>query len=178
MYTIWKNVAATALVVFTWAFASNSIASGHLSGPFPDEKPSSATPSMFVGTFYTDGGAMVTIHSDGTMEHIVDNMFARGDRGVTPALGVWLQSGGNEIKVTWLRFATEEFGDNFSPNGLISRVSYNMVFSDREQGKFTRYSVDEVLIEQFLPDQNPVTDEPSSSLEAPSNSTGYRLEVE
>lgn len=172
MYAIQKTVMTLLLLVATAALATASMAENH--------NASKAAPSKFVGTFYSDGitGAMVTVHSDGTMEHIYTDMFARGNRRVTPALGVWRQSGDNEIKVTWVRFATELFGDNFSPNGLISKLSYRMVYDELVRGKFAGYSVSSVLIEQFLPGQNPVTDEPILSLEVPASSTGFRLEVE
>jgi len=99
---------------------ANTVASTAIAG---DDHTFRATLTNYVGTFHTDGGAMVTIHSDGTMAHIVDDMFSQANRRVSPALGVWGESGKNEIKVTWARFATEEFGDNFPANSLILRIS-------------------------------------------------------
>ena len=118
---------------------------------------------------------MVAIRSDGTMEHVVADMFSRDDRRVGPALGVWGRSGKNEIKVTWVRFATEQYGDNFYPNGQTTRMSYKMLFDKPVRGRSNSYKVNGVLIELFSADQNPVTDEPMLSLEWPSSSTGYRL---
>jgi len=53
-----------------------------------------------------------------------------------------------------------------------------MVFGKPVGRKCPGYTVGSVLIEQFSVDQNPATDEPMQSFEAPSNATGIRLEVE
>ena len=127
MSTQQNAVLALELMVCACVFATTAIAG--------EGSSSKATPSKYVGTYYTDAGAMLTIHSDGTLAHIVANMFSRDERRVTPALGVWRQIGKNEIKVTWVRFHTEQFGDNYSPNGLIQKLSYRMEFDKPVQGR-------------------------------------------
>jgi hypothetical protein len=135
----------------------------------------------FVGTYYStaDGGATLTFHADGTMEHMRANMFLGDDsRRRTTGRGVWRQSGESEIRVSFIRFSTMPYGDTHDPGGLIHKNTYTTFFDELVEGRYLRYSVGTGLGEYFQPGQNPVTDEPVAALGWESNSEGYRMEVE
>ena len=137
----------------------------------------------YVGTYYSDNGQMVTLHSDGTQTTLSASMFSddptvRGGRRTTIAQGVWRKVGKNEIQITNIRFYTESFGHNYQPNGVILKATFVAVFDKLVQGQFPGFTVGNVLIELFQPDQNPVTDEPVGEVTLTDGYRAYRLETE
>jgi hypothetical protein len=176
MYSIQKALITLMLLVFTAAFATGSMAD--------DPNDSAAAPMKFVGTYYSLAGAVTTVHSDGTLSNVHSNMFsdspdtAFGGRKITGAKGVWRVVGPNTIRQTYLRFATEAFGHNYQPDGVILKVSWEAVFDKPVQGRSPGYHIDTITTEVFFPVQNPITDDPVLVIETPFDKRAIRLEVE
>jgi hypothetical protein len=176
MYAIQKTVMTLLLLVATAAFATVSVADGG--------SASKAAPMKFVGTYYGLSGSVVSFHSDGTMSSVGAAMFSDnpttvyGGRKVTPHQGVWRVVGDNTIRQTNMFFLTEAFGHNYEPDGVIVKQTWEAVFDKSVQGRSPGYHIDAVTTEIFLPDQNPITDEPLQVIETPFDGRGLRLEVE
>jgi hypothetical protein len=136
----------------------------------------------FVGTYYGESGETFIIDEDGSQSSVVAHMYAqnpdiRGGRRVTPAQGVWEQVGENEIRGMNIRFWTEPFGDNFSPNGLIMKAKFSMVFDEPVEGSPQTFTLKDVSAEYFTADQNPLTDDPIY-VSPLGEQKAWRLEVE
>ena len=177
MYSIQKALITLMLLVFTAAFAAGSMADNH--------NASKAAPMKFVGVYYSlAGGALVTFHADGTMSAVNAPMF--GDdpensfqgRKATPSRGAWRVVGPNTIRVTGVRFLTEAFGHNYQPDGVILKSTWEAVFDKPVQGRSPAYHVGITTSKIFLPDQNPLTDEPVLVLEFPGSEGSFRVEAE
>ena len=165
--------AITALVLLA-ATAVYSIASAADS-----EFGSKAAPSKFVGTFFgVTTNVMISFHSDGTLVSVDPTMFNfLGNSSSTPALGVWRHVGDNSVRITYVFFSTEPFGDDYLPNGLIYRVTLLAEFGDPVAGKSPGYTTSETEIALFSAGQNPTTDAPF--LVVPfADGSGTRLEAE
>lgn len=176
MYAIQKTLITITLLVFAAAFATVSMAGGG--------NASKAAPMKFVGTYYGLSGSIVSFHSDGTVSSVGANMFTDdpasvyGGRKVTPHQGVWRVVGHNTIRQTNLFFLSGAFTHNFKPDGVIVKQTWEAVFDKSVQGRSPGYHIDTVKTEIFLPDQNPITDEPLQVLETPFDGRGLRLVVE
>jgi hypothetical protein len=166
MYTMQKTLM---LLVFAAAFATAPMATA--------DNSSQAAPSKFVGTFYVESGGVTTIHSDGTVSVVLADMFNAADRRATPSQGVWRKVGHNKIQVTTIAFITEAFGDNYRPNGFTVKSTWLSTFDDPVQGVSPGYNTVFIAVELFLPDQNPITDDPVAVVARP-DTRGYRLTVE
>ena len=168
MFTMSKNRVAAFLLIFNCAFSGASMA-GNNSG-------SKAAASKFVGTYYSESVVMLSLHADGTVEHISSEMFETANTTrLTPALGVWRQMSDNAIRITFVRFQTQPDSHDF---GLTARYSYTAVFDESVQGKSPGYSADTIRVEWWLPGGNPVTDDPLVDIEVPCiNCRGHRLET-
>lgn len=172
-----KTITAITLMVVA-AFFSIAAAVGD-----NDVFRSKAKYMKYVGTYYTDNGQMVTLHSDGTQITVQAGMFSEdsslgGMRRRTPALGVWRKVGENEIQITNIRFYTDSLGSNYQPDGLIFKATFVAVFDKPVRGQSLGFTVGSVLGEFFKPDQNPVTDEPVGVFTLTDGYEAYRLETE
>ena len=135
--------------------------------------------SKYAGV-YSLGYETFTINADGTQTTVDATMFSeiqRGGRRVTPAKGVWRETAENEIVVTNLRFSTDTQGSEFEPAGFVNKVTFTVTFSDPVGGESPSFTVSNILIETFLYNQNPVTDEPVAVTELDGGAEGYRLEA-
>ena len=176
MYTMQKTLITLMLLVFTAAFAA---------APMADNGNSSrATPMKFVGTFYGEGSRVITYHSDGTVSLVNADMFSddpnleTGGRRSTPFLGVWQKVDDDTIKATTLSFLTEIAGHNYDPDGVIVKTSWLARYDDPVNGVSPGYTtVGDGLVEVFLPDQNPTSDEPILVVTVPPG-RGDRLNVD
>ncbi len=171
-----KTITAITLMVVA-AFFSTAAAVGD-----NDVFRSKAKYMKYVGTYYTDSGQTVTIHSDGTETTVQASMYSRtdlgGERRTTPAQGVWRKVGKNEIEITNIRFITDTLGSEYQPDGLIQKSTFVAVFDEPVRGQSLAFTVDGFLIEFFESDQNPITDEPTGVVAATTGYRAYRLEVE
>lgn len=155
-----KALITLILLAAAAAFSTASISTNY------GGKPSQASPAKFVGTFYDENGRIVTYNADGTVSLVVADMFtddintSTGGRKLTPALGVWRKVDSNKIQVTTLAFATEQFGHNYNPNGFIFKTNWLAIFDDPVKGQSVGYTAVNIVVEGFLPDQNPMSDEP------------------
>jgi hypothetical protein len=176
MYSIQKALTTLMLLVFTAAFAAGSMAD--------NRNASKAAPMKFVGTYYSLGGGLSTFHADGTMSAVTSLMFSEDPdnsfqgRKATPSRGAWRVVGPNAIRVTAIRFLTEAFGHNYLPDGVIVKSIWEAVFDEPVQGRSPGFHVDTITSEIYLPDQNPLTDEPVLVLEFPGGDGAYRIEAE
>jgi hypothetical protein len=176
MYAIQKTLMTLLLLTFTAAFATGSMAGGG--------NASKAAPMKFVGNYYSLGGSLTSFHPDGTMSGVASLMFSDDPansfqgRKATPSRGAWRVVGPNAIRVTGIRFLTEAFGHNYLPDGVIVKSTWEAVFDKPVQGRSPGYHVDTITSEIYLPDQNPLTDEPVLVLEFPGSDGAYRIEVE
>ena len=166
MYAIQKTLITIMLLVFTAAFATAQMADNGNS--------SRATPMKFVGTFYAENSRIVTYHSDGTVTLVNANMFSddpnleTAGRRSTPFLGVWQKVGENTIQATTLSFATEIAGHNYDPDGFIVKTKWLAIHDDLVNGLSPGYNgVGDALVEIFLPNQNPIFDEPIAVITLP-----------
>ena len=131
----------------------------------------------FVGTYYDVTGRTVIIHSDGTTTTTRGDMFNHPEgRRQTPGLGVWRKVGKNEIKTTTIFFWSEEFGDTWSTNGLTAKITYTLILDDAVNGVSPGWTAIDGMAEIFLPDQNPILDDPIAVAPA-ADKRAYRLEV-
>lgn len=96
-------------------------------------------------------------------------------RRETPRQGVWRKVGDNKLRITQLAFLTGVQSHDYSPDGVIMKISWLMVFDKLAKGVSMSYTASKILIEIFLPNQNPTTDEPVQVFEAPGGGKGYRL---
>ncbi len=86
--------------------------------------------------------------------------------------------GPNTIRVTGIRFLTEALGHNYQPDGVIIKSTWDAVFDKPVKGRGPGYQVDTITSEAFLPDQNPMTDEPVLVLEFPGSAGTIRVQAE
>jgi hypothetical protein len=176
MYAIQKTVITLLLLVCSTSFAPVSMAN--------EDNATTAAPMKFVGSYYDLGGSLVTFHADGTMSAVNAVMFSDDPtnsfqaRKVTPSRGAWQVVGNDTIRVTAIRFLTEAFGHNYEPNGVILKNSWEAVFAKPVRGKSPGYKAGTITSKIFLPDQNPITDEPVLVLEFPGGEGAIRLEVD
>jgi hypothetical protein len=168
-----RTVTAIVLLAATAAFPIASAAD--------DEGHSEAASNKFVGTFFgTTQNAMLSFHSDRTVNVEYANMYNfTGDSQSrsTPGLGVWRKVDSNSIRITYVFFLTEAFGDNYLPNGVILRVTLLALFDDPVNGKSPGYTTSETEVAVFSAGQNPTTDAPFLVVEFPDGS-GTRLAAE
>ena len=171
-----NSLIALVFLIFAVAFTTAPEALGGNS--------SRATPMKFVGTFVADSGRLIcTYNSDGTVFLVTADMFTEdmnaptGGRKTTPWQGAWRKVGDNKIQVTLLSFATEPFGHNYNANGLIFKTKWLAEFDDPVKGVSPGYTVTNVVLEGYLPNQNPNTDTPVFSDYLPDGSA-YRLLAE
>ena len=121
----------------------------------------------FVGTFYGDSSRIITYNSDGTASLVLADMFTEdasspsAGRKTTPMMGVWRKAGDNQIQVTMLSFATEQFGHNYNANGCIFKTKWLAIFDEPVKGVSPGYTAVNIVVEGFLPFQNPITDVPA-----------------
>ena len=173
-----KTVIALILLAATAVFSTASISTNY------GGKPSQATPIKFVGTFYAEGGRVVSYHSDGTLTLVNADMFSddptlvTGGRKTTPFLGIWRKVGARKIQAMSLDFATEAFGHNYGDAGFILKTTWTAIFDKPVNGVSPGYTtVGDTVVEVFLPDQNPTSDVPVSVITVPAG-RGDRLTFE
>jgi hypothetical protein len=152
-----NNLRTVTAIVLLAASAAFSIAS-----TANDEFRSEAAPNKFVGTFFgTTQNVMISFLSDGTVVVVDSSMFNFASQSrSTPALGVWRKVDSNSIRLTYVFFTTEVFGDNYLPNGLVIRVTLLATFDDPVAGKSPGYTTSETQIAVFSAGQNPTTEAP------------------
>ena len=175
MYAIQKAAMAFVMLVFTATIAPTSTA-----GDGNNSKPA---PMKFVGTYYglSGAGALVTLHSDGTMSAVSSDMFSDDlsnsfqGRKATPSRGVWQVIGENTVRVTAIRFLTEASGHNFVPDGVIMKNSWEAVFDKPVHGRSPGYTSGDVSSKFYLPGANPFSDEPVFELVTPFDGVAVRL---
>ena len=176
MYAIQKTVMTLLLLACTATFATVSVAG--------DDNASKAAPMKFVGVYYSSGGGLTTFHADGTMTNVTPVMFSDDPanslqgRKATPSQGAWRVVGPNTIRVTGIRFLTEAFGHNYQPDGVIVKSTWEAVFDKPVRGRSPAYHGDIITSEIFLPEQNPLTDDPVLVLEFAGSEGAFRLEVD
>lgn len=147
-----------------------------------NHKWSRAAPMKYVGTYFSNEGS-VTFHSDGTMSNVTAEMFSddpnnqTAGRKETPRRGVWRKVGRNKFQVTMISYVTEIVGHNYRPDGFILKVKWLAVFDRPVKGVSPGYTAVNIVAEGFLPDQNPLTDEPRFVLPQPDRGA-YRLIAE
>ena len=167
MQTNQKTIIALMLLAVTAAFSTASISTNY------GGKPSKATPIKFAGTFYGDNSRIINYNADGTATLVIADMFTddintpSAARKTTPMLGVWRKVDANKIQVTMLSFATEQFGHNFNANGYVFKTSWLAIFDDPVHGVSPGYTAVNIVVEGYLPDQNPLTDDPAFVLPLP-----------
>ena len=142
-----------------------------------------AAPNKYVGTYYgADPTTIATFHSDGTYFEVFSTMF-NDDPNVnqgtktTPSQGVWRVVDKNRVRVTSLFFTTEPFGHNYRPGGFIGKLVLEAVFDKPVEGKSPAFTTTNKSLEIFLPDQNPLTDDPIALLPV-AEGTWFRLPAE
>jgi len=177
MHTNRTTILALVLLGFTTIFSIVSTADDN------NVFRSKAKYMNYVGTYYGEDGSIMTYHSDGTATGTDANMFTEDPsnrllgRKTTPYLGAWKMVDQNVMLVTVLAFATEQFGHNYSPDGLIYKIKWLAVFDDPAKGPSPSYTIDKLTVEVFLVGQNPITDEPAAVVESP-GTRSYRLIVD
>ena len=168
-----RTATAIVLLAATAAFPIASAANGGFH--------SRAASNKFVGTFFgTTQNVMISLHSDRTVDAVYANMFNfTGDSPskATPGKGVWRKVGRNSIRITYIFFATEAFGDNYLPNGVALRVTLLASFDAPVNGKSPGYTTSETEVALFSAGQNPTTDAPFLVVDFPDGS-GTRLAAE
>lgn len=123
-------------------------------------------------------------HSDGTFTESKASMFcAIGFGGCelsSPAQGAWKKTGENEISVIWIQFITpDQEVDEFISGGTILKITWVQTFDDLQGGGFQNWVVNSFVVESYLFDQNPLTDEPQFTVEVDSSPFGgQRINVE
>jgi hypothetical protein len=159
MFANRKTLITLVFLTFTAAFAAAPMAA--------DDSSSRATPMKFVGTFYGDNSRIITYNSDGTASLVLADMFTEdlltpsAGRKTTPMLGVWRKVDNNKIQVTTLSFATEQSGHNYNANGFIFKTKWLAIFDEPVKGVSPGYTAVNIVVEGFLPFQNPITDVPA-----------------
>jgi hypothetical protein len=175
MFSNGKTLIVIVLLSFTATLAIAPTAMG--------DNSSRAAPAKFVGTFYGDNDRIITYHSDGTLSLVSANMFSddpaaeTAGRKLTPFLGVWKKVGENTIQVSSLSFTTELFGHNFNPNGFIFKTKWLAIYDDAVNGVSPGYTAVNIVVELFLPGQNPIIEAPIQIVPIP-DSRAQRLTVE
>ena len=155
-----KTVIALILLAATAVFSTASISTNY------GGKSSKATPIKFVGTYYGVDDRVYSFHSGGTLTLVGANMFTDDPgqltegRKSTPFLGIWRKVGANKIEAVSLSFLTEAFGHNYGDAGLIAKTTWVAIFDKPVNGVSPGYTSFDVVVEVFLPDQNPLTDDP------------------
>jgi hypothetical protein len=175
MFVHRKTLVTLVLLAFTAAFATAPMAA--------NDSSSRATPMKFVGTFYGDNSRIITYNSDGTASLVIANMFTEdlttlsAGRKSTPMMGVWRKVDDNKIQVTTLNFSMEQLGHNYNENGFIFKTKWLAIFDDPVKGVSPGYTAVNIVVEGFLPGQNPTTAEPAFVFPVP-DGRADRLEVE
>jgi hypothetical protein len=171
-----KTIIALVTLVIIAAFSTASI-----STVYYKDKPAPASTSKYVGTYYTANGGAITLHSDGTASSVLAEMFGfteqKDFRRATPSRGIWRQVGKNKIQVILLFFFTQQYGDNYYPDGYVAKIKYYAEFNNKNNKKKKlgpTYISSEVLAEIFTAGQNPITDEPLTEITL-DKVDGYRL---
>jgi hypothetical protein len=81
------------------------------------------------------------------------------------------------IEVTAIFFLTEQFGDNYDPNGMIVKVKYRARFERKVNGVSPGYTTYNGVAQVFTADQNPLSDTPVAVVELEST-TASRLQAD